>query len=136
MFQEVPLAAPRVCLSGEPEKRYHSASSGATGGIPGQSFMPAAIAFLKNRVGFTATVEGRFAAVLAANPYCGLQCWGGPPTAPIGEARRTSTGGVQNSELMMSATEEPKALDSRSDTPRPSSLCPVAVGGGRCRLLE
>ena len=28
--------------------------------------MPAAIAFLKNRVGFTATAEGRFAAVLAA----------------------------------------------------------------------
>jgi Sulfatase len=28
--------------------------------------MPAAIAFLRNRVGFTATVEGRFAAVLAA----------------------------------------------------------------------
>jgi hypothetical protein len=28
--------------------------------------MPAAIAFLKNRVGFPATVEGRFAAVLAA----------------------------------------------------------------------
>src|SRR5713101_5071091 len=32
-------------------------------------------------------------------------------------------------ELMMSATEEPKALDSRSDTARPSGLCPVAVGG-------
>ena len=29
-------------------------------------FMPAAIAFLKNRVGFPATVEGRFAAVVAA----------------------------------------------------------------------
>src|SRR5258708_26843073 len=42
------------------------ASSGVIWGIPGQSSMPAAIAFLRNRVGFTATVEGRFSAVLAA----------------------------------------------------------------------
>jgi len=56
---------------------------------------------------------------------------GRPSPAPIGEARRTTTGGV-----LMSATEEPKALDSRSDPARPSGLCPVAVGGGRCRLLE
>src|SRR5258708_9570491 len=42
------------------------ASSGVIWGIPGQSSMPAAIAFLRNRVGFTTTVERRVAAVLAA----------------------------------------------------------------------
>src|SRR5262249_44185470 len=41
-------------------------SSGVIWGIPGQSSMPAAIAFLRNRVGGTATVVGRFAAVVAS----------------------------------------------------------------------
>src|SRR5882672_4540285 len=41
-------------------------SSGVIGGIPRQSSMPIAITFLKNRVGFTATVEGRFAVVVAS----------------------------------------------------------------------
>src|SRR5258707_1290159 len=38
----------------------------SSGEIPRQSSMPTAFTFLKNRVGFTATVEGRFAAVVAA----------------------------------------------------------------------
>src|SRR5258708_26772687 len=41
-------------------------SSGVIGGIPRQSSMPIAITFLKNRVGFTATVEARFAVVVAS----------------------------------------------------------------------
>ena len=65
---EVPLSrtTSRLPFRGAGEALFITASSGATGGIPRQLFMPAAIAFLKNRVGFPATVEGRFAAVVAA----------------------------------------------------------------------
>src|SRR5260370_2210803 len=53
-------------FQGSPKRATIHASSGVIWGIPGQSSMPAAIAFLRNRVGFTTTVERRFAAVLAA----------------------------------------------------------------------
>src|SRR5260370_18561107 len=53
-------------LSGKLEKRYCSHQFGSHRGIPRQSSMPIAITFLKNRVGFTATVEGRFAVVVAS----------------------------------------------------------------------
>src|SRR5260370_7913712 len=53
-------------FQGSPKRATIHASSGVIWGIPGQSSMPAAIAFLRNRVGSTTPVERRFAAALAA----------------------------------------------------------------------
>jgi hypothetical protein len=59
----VPVAGRiRVCLPAKPEKRYYSRQFRVIW-ESGTVVHAAAIAFLKNRVGFTATVEGRFAAV-------------------------------------------------------------------------
>jgi hypothetical protein len=49
-----------------------------------------------------------------------------PPNPPTAE------------EVIRKAHEEPKELDSiaKRHRDRPSGLCSVAVGGGRCRLLD
>jgi hypothetical protein len=128
--------------SGKPEKRYYSRRFGSHLGNP-ETVAYAGCRLPEESRWLPGYLEGRFTAVVAAIHKAAFAIILWSEVDVVAKTTFVFAWGVLNffwlavlGQPGLSTRSRRRSIAWRSDTARPSGLCPVAVGGRRCRLLE